>query len=142
MLTEIDLKLARRNFNAQRVRARQRDIEWHFKFEEWVSWWGEDIHDRGRTSDKLQMCRYNDQGPYSPANVRKATKAENNREAHLGRTRSLESREKMKKPHVMTKIVSDETRKKMSEAQRSAWQRRNLKKSKVIILTPGQACAP
>lgn len=58
-----------------------RNIEWHFTYESWLAWWGDDIVNRGKGKDKLVMARYGDQGPYHPDNVRKATHGENITEA-------------------------------------------------------------
>lgn len=60
--------------------AQQRGIEWHFTFETWMAWWGDDFHLRGPLSNDLCMARHGDQGPYHPDNVRKATNSENVRE--------------------------------------------------------------
>lgn len=67
-------------YNLQRQHAGYRNIEWHFTFESWLAWWGEDIDKRGRTSGKLCMARYEDKGPYHPDNVQKLTVAENQKE--------------------------------------------------------------
>ena len=67
-------------FCEQRNRAKRRGIEWHFTFEEWVAWWGDDIDKRGNSKDSLVMARTGDIGPYHPDNVRKATVSENTNE--------------------------------------------------------------
>lgn len=70
--------------NAKRC-AQERNIEWHFTYDTWIEWWGDDIVNRGTKKGQLVMARYGDKGPYHPDNVRKATKHENNTEAHLGK---------------------------------------------------------
>ena len=67
-------------FYAQKGTALNRGIEWHFTFEEWIDWWGDDIDKRGRSLNDLVMARTGDTGPYHPSNVRKATVAENQKE--------------------------------------------------------------
>jgi hypothetical protein len=61
----------------QRNRAKSRGVAWEITFEEWVEWWGTDIDLRGRQRFELQMCRYDDVGPYKLGNIYKATQAEN-----------------------------------------------------------------
>ena len=65
--------------------AKQRNIEWQFTYDSWVSWWGNDIVNRGPYKGQLVMARTNDIGPYHESNVRKATGSENGREGNLGR---------------------------------------------------------
>jgi len=69
----------------QRKNAEKRGIEWGFTFESWMSWWGDDIVNRGVRSGQLVMARNGDIGPYHPDNVRKATTVENHNECHKGR---------------------------------------------------------
>jgi hypothetical protein len=68
-------------FYSQRYNAKARGIEWHFTFEEWLAWWGDDIDNRGHAPGKFVMARHGDVGPYHPDNVRKATHKENTAEA-------------------------------------------------------------
>jgi hypothetical protein len=72
----------RHKYHAQRIAANFRNIDWHFTYETWLEWWGDDIIHRGRGKGKLCMARYQDQGPYHPDNVRKLTAEENSMEAH------------------------------------------------------------
>ena len=78
-------------YHRQKTRSRKRNIEWQFTYDEWITWWGEDIIRRGRRSGQLVMARFNDAGPYHPDNVRKATCNEN----HSEKVASAESRAKM-----------------------------------------------
>lgn len=64
-------------FSSQKKQAKTRGIEFHLSFDEWVDWWGEDISRRGKGAGKLQMCRYNDEGPYSLENIYKGSHSEN-----------------------------------------------------------------
>lgn len=70
----------KRNYDQQRNAAKQRNIDFEFTYDEWISWWGDDIHKRGRTKNDLCMCRINDTGPYHPNNVYKATMSQNNKD--------------------------------------------------------------
>ena len=67
----------RKQYSDQMFKAKQRGIDWHFTYDEWVKWWGDDITNRGIGSNDLQMCRKNDTGPYHPNNVYKATTKQN-----------------------------------------------------------------
>jgi hypothetical protein len=71
-----------RAFQAQRTSARRRGIEWQFSFEEWWDWWqiDERWERRGHGLGKLQMARFNDEGPYNPSNVYCATHERNSRD--------------------------------------------------------------
>jgi hypothetical protein len=80
-----ELRLKRSRFWQQKGGAKKRGIEWHFTFEEWVEWWGEDFERRGSGKGKLVMARFGDTGPYHPDNVRKITHGENISEAWKGR---------------------------------------------------------
>ena len=67
-------------FWSARQHAKRRGIDFQFTGDEWITWWGDDFHKRGRSMDSLQMCRYNDTGPYHPDNVYKATTQQNLRD--------------------------------------------------------------
>lgn len=67
-------------YRAQMDMAAKRGIVWQFTFESWLTWWGDDLGRRGPGADELNMARYGDAGPYSPANCYKATRRENTRE--------------------------------------------------------------
>lgn len=77
MLTEKQ-KLYR--YLEQKNRSIRRGIEWHFTYESWIEWWGNDIEKRGQYKDNLVMARTGDIGAYHPDNVRKATVSENSLE--------------------------------------------------------------
>lgn len=54
---------------------KRRNIEFHFSYEEWVSWWKHNLGDdwftkRGRKSGQYVMARHGDKGPYAPWNVK------------------------------------------------------------------------
>jgi hypothetical protein len=83
-------------YYAQYTRALARNIEWHFTFESWLAWWGEDYQYRGRTKGKLVMARRGDQGPYNIDNCIKLTCGENVSQAQKGKTLSQEQRDILK----------------------------------------------
>lgn len=66
-------KYHNQRYHASKVRG----IEFNLSFEEWLDWWGDDIENRGCTAGKLQMGRYNDEGPYALGNIYKCTIEEN-----------------------------------------------------------------
>lgn len=64
-------------FLAQRRRAKARGISWELTFEQWVDWWGQDLHQRGVKSQEFCMGRKGDTGPYSLDNIKKITTRQN-----------------------------------------------------------------
>ena len=78
------MNILKQKFITQRTGARNRNIEWHFTFESWLAWWGDDIANRGNRSGQLVMARLGDQGPYHPDNVKKITCNENASEGNAG----------------------------------------------------------
>jgi len=64
-------------FQQQRTKARRRGIEFLLTLEAWIAWWGSDFEFRGTAYDSLQMCRFDDEGPYRIGNIYKASKSEN-----------------------------------------------------------------
>jgi hypothetical protein len=67
--------------------AKKRNIDWHFTYDTWINWWGEDITNRGTYKGQLVMARNGDIGPYHPDNVRKATCSENCSEGSKGKSK-------------------------------------------------------
>ena len=63
----------------QKAAAKRRGIEWHFTFDSWRAWWGDDLSHRGVHGDQLSMQRKLDRGPYASWNVTKGTNADNQR---------------------------------------------------------------
>lgn len=62
---------ARRQFSAQKARAKHRGIEWRLTLDEWLSIWVESgrYEQRGRGAGKYVMARLGDRGPYEVGNV-------------------------------------------------------------------------
>ena len=94
---------ARQKYHNARWSAKERNIDWHFTFESWVNWWGDDLDKRGPKSTDLCMARIGDKGPYHPNNVCKLTVSENVKEMKLhslppmlGKTHSQETRNKLR----------------------------------------------
>lgn len=67
-------------YGKQRNRAKDRNIDWHFTYETWLDWWGDDITKRGRKKEDLVMSRINDTGAYAPDNCKKITQSDNSKE--------------------------------------------------------------
>lgn len=105
----------RNRYHATKSDAKRRGIEWQFTFESWLDWWGSDIVNRGPGPGQLVMARTGDIGPYHPSNVRKATTAENQNEAHLGKKRTPEQVERNRLSHLGLK-PSEATRQALSKA--------------------------
>lgn len=64
-------------FKSQKAGAAARGIGWELTFEEWLSFWGNDIDRRGSGRNSLQMQRFADTGPYALGNIRKGVPAQN-----------------------------------------------------------------
>jgi hypothetical protein len=65
---------AHRLYRTQKANASRRGIDFLFKFEEWVTWWEDNIGRdwlklRGRYKGQFKMGRKGDKGPYSKDNV-------------------------------------------------------------------------
>jgi len=70
-----------------KARAKERGIEWGFTFETWWAMWEPYIENIGVDSNQYQMCRHNDEGPYSPSNCRIDTAENNGREGVMTKMR-------------------------------------------------------
>jgi len=92
-----------KQFSDQKQNARRRGIQFEFDYNTWISWWGDDIKLRGRGKGTLVMARKKDQGAYHPDNVVKLLNEENIRQGNCG------------------KIVTEETRKKLSTISHLRW---------------------
>ena len=107
-----------RLYRSQRDSSRKRGIDFHFSFEEWNSWWGDDIVNRGRKSGQLVMARIGDQGPYHPDNVVKKACGDNVREAYRNYDKSNFHHSEETKKHLSKKLKgrvdSEETKLKKS----------------------------
>ena len=79
------LKTPRGLYSVQKRKAKTRKIPWEFTFDTWWKFW-EDSNcwdKRGDVRGKYCMSRYNDTGPYSPANVYINLFEENTKEVYL-----------------------------------------------------------
>lgn len=72
---------ARNAYSSQKANAKRRGIGWELTFEQWLTWWGEDLKNRGVGHDKLQMQRFADTGPYRLDNIRKGFPVRNSKTA-------------------------------------------------------------
>lgn len=67
-------------YGNQMRKAKARGIDWEFTFETWLKWWQDSgkLELRGNTKQKpYKMCRYGDEGPYSPSNTYCGTNRDN-----------------------------------------------------------------
>ena len=71
--------------------ARKRGVPFQIGKRDWYEWWGDDIFKRGKFSDDLQMCRFNDEGPYHLDNIYKATQRQNLLDAYHRRVRARQN---------------------------------------------------
>ena len=79
----MDITLAKQRYIEQKKRAKQRNIDWYFTFEEWCEVWNQSgkWHQRGVGRNTYVMARIGDVGPYSTENVKIILNADNIREA-------------------------------------------------------------
>ena len=113
-----------KQFIQQQRSAARRNIEWQFTFEEWIEWWGDDIHKRGKSKHALVMARYGDVGPYHPSNVYKSTNWENAQYAHKGKQKTEETKSSMRKPKTIQHANN------ISNAVRNTWANDEYKKQR------------
>lgn len=71
-------------YNTQKGNAKIRGIEWKITFEEWLAWWGNDINQRGKGVNELQMQRFHDKGAYELGNIVKGYPLQNARTRGYG----------------------------------------------------------
>jgi hypothetical protein len=105
-------------YGVQKFGAKKRGLDFHFTYEEWLDWWGEDIENRGRGKGQLVMARYGDVGPYHPDNVFKNTAEQNVREAQTGIPKSEEANAK-RSAALKGRPQSDEHRAKKGAARKA-----------------------
>jgi hypothetical protein len=92
-------------YYSQKSSANCRKIDFQFTYEQWVTWWGDDIINRGRKSGQLVMARIGDQGPYHPDNVVKKTMNDNVREADRNYDKSCFHHSEETKKHLSEKLT-------------------------------------
>lgn len=92
-----EIKILKRKFASQKNNAKSRSIEWKLTFDEWLTWWGKDIDNRGQGACKLQMQRYGDNGAYELGNIKKGYPRDNS--ATYSRAHKNRLSEKRKKEH-------------------------------------------
>jgi hypothetical protein len=73
---------ARSVFNDQRQNAKRRGVAFKLTFEQWKSWWRQQLgvywfQKRGRGLGRYQMCRIDDKGSYCLGNIKCSTHEEN-----------------------------------------------------------------
>jgi hypothetical protein len=133
-LPDAEFQRAYRAYHKQRQDAQRRKdrngnpIEWHFTFETWLDLWLKSghWHQRGRGRGQYVMSRIGDVGPYAPWNVEIKLHSENASEGNKGITRPP---------------ISDETRKKMSEAKKGRpTGRKGISKPKMACVHCGKLC--
>lgn len=84
-------------YNAQKKNAKVRGIDWNITFDEWVKWWGDDIHKRGSSKSGLQMQRLHDKGAYQLGNIVKGYPLKN--AVTRGRCKILKTQLQLAKEH-------------------------------------------
>jgi len=112
----IDIKTAKRQFGTQKWCAGRRGIDWKMSFEEWIKIWKDSGHyeQRGPYKGQFVMSRVGDQGPYEIGNVYINTCEGNHIEANKGKTLTEEHKEKIRQVNL-GKTRSIESRQKQSQ---------------------------
>lgn len=77
-------KLYNNEYHNHKARSKRRGIDFEFSYEEWITWWGTDIVNRGRKAGQIVMARNGDIGSYNLNNVHKATVEQNVCERFIG----------------------------------------------------------
>ena len=90
----MDIDAAKKAFCNQKNAAKRRGIGWELTFDQWLSWWGADLDNRGPSRDNLQMQRFADQGPYALGNIKKGTPRDNSKTAGKGKQNRASERKK------------------------------------------------
>jgi hypothetical protein len=89
----------RKRYTQHKSNAKMRGIDFLFTFEEWKYWWiatGK-WEQRGKLRGQYVMRRHGDVGPYSIDNVFCGVTEENVRDGNLGKTDSIETKQKKSK---------------------------------------------
>lgn len=63
-------------YKAQIAAARQRQLEWHLTFDEWINFWGDDIDKRGIKRESMVMALHDRELGFRLDNIYKTTKGE------------------------------------------------------------------
>lgn len=92
----MDIKDARKKFNAHKSNAKRRGIDFCMTFEQWTEMWDKSGKwlQRGRGADKYCMCRVGDTGPYSVENVFIGQGKKNVSDGNIGKPDSKETKRK------------------------------------------------
>jgi hypothetical protein len=74
-----------KRYKGQKKGAKNRGIEFHFTFEDWVKWWEDNLGPswvelRGNKGDQYCMARFEDKGSYVIGNVKCITMRQNRSE--------------------------------------------------------------
>ena len=97
-------------FCAQKLNAQRRGIEFKLTFQEWLDWWGEDLHLRGSKPWQLQMQRMHDKGAYEIGNIVKGNPAKNARTAANVRRSSRQQELKRQHQESLDRAMFEESK--------------------------------
>jgi hypothetical protein len=87
-----------RQFQVHRASAKERGIEFKLTFEQWDQWWKDSghYHERGKERGQYVMSRKGDLGAYELGNIECKLSADNIAEAHTGKLKSEEWKNKVR----------------------------------------------
>lgn len=94
-----------RQFQVHRASAKHRGIEFNLTFEQWEQWWKDSghYHERGKARGEYVMARKGDLGAYELGNIDCILTAENIAAAHVGRPKSDEWKNKVRRTRANKK---------------------------------------
>ena len=107
----------RRYVQTKSSSCKRRGLEWHLSYDDvdqLLTEAGITIQDVGMGAENYVLARYGDKGHYTMDNCRFILKGENTREWAIGSKRSPEARAKISEGN-RRRVVSEETKKKISE---------------------------
>lgn len=101
----------RKAYDDQKRHAEHRGISWQFTYETWLEMWlvSNKWTQRGKKSGQYCMCRFQDEGPYSPKNCYIDT-TDNNQQARWDKVRKIlsDDHQKIAKMYFDTDLTQRE----------------------------------
>lgn len=131
-------------YRMHRLHARHRGIPWEFTYVSWCLFWAESghLHERGRKRGQYCMARFNDEGLYSPSNVKIITVGANVSEAQIGWSSKSDSKTYKKRIKKTSKTLTGRKQSASHKKNRLAAHSRYWKRIKAEAAQPEDQAAP